>query len=165
MKCNITPLLGFLIAALAFALMADSMLVAAAIANNSFWLALGTPAISLLAGACAAAAGALLLAAVNALNTYCQCLEGNCAGDCNNLANTLKGAAAVMFSEATACAVASGFDWIPWVGAAPIYVIIATVVLQIPLIIMAISFTNQLATCGQSATPVGSGPSPTPVGG
>lgn len=149
--CDIGPLRNWLIASLTTLIGAIGLVTAAAILNNSFFGAPASPALMIAAGVAAALAVVLLGFAISALNAYCQCLSGRCEGQCSNLRNLLSGVVAVLGIQATACFAAAGIAWIPWAGAAPMYVILGAFIIQVPLIISGIAFALALAKCGQPA--------------
>lgn len=122
--------------------------IGAAVANNSFFGAVGSPGLMLGAAAAAAGAAGALGAAAGAAETYCRCLAGSCSGECANLTNALKGSAAVRGIQATARAAAAGIACIPWAGAAPMYVIAGALALEIGVLTIANLFLRNLKACG-----------------
>ena len=149
--CNINPVQNFLIAALGVTVAAAGAVVTAAISNNSFWSAPGSVGIMITAGILTLVALGLLAAAISALNTFCSCLMGRCEQACSNLKNLLTGTSVVLGSQATACFVAAGFAWIPWAGQGPMWVIAATLIIEVVLITSAFIFFNALSSCGQQS--------------
>jgi len=161
--CNIAPVQNWLIASLAATVASFGAVASAIVATNSFWGAGGSPILMIIAGAMAGLAILFLSLAINALNTFCQCLQGRCANPCSNLLQTLQAIKAVLGAQALACFAAAGIAWIPWVGAAPMYVIITALVVLIVLLTIAFVLLNTLSNCAQAA-PAGSGPGPGPGG-
>jgi hypothetical protein len=160
--CDLTPVRNWLIATAAAIFVAVAIIVGAAIANGSWWYAWAAPFGML------AAAGATGLAilfcnrAIAALDTFCACAGPRCAGPCGNLRRTLVAAGVVLGIQATACLAAAAAAWIPVAGQVVMWTIIGALVIQAALIISAIAFMTQLATC-QSA-PAPTPPTPPPVG-
>src|SRR3954469_2836726 len=119
---------------------ADGFVVAAAIANGSFFGAPGSPALMLACGVAShSAAGLLGLAELQADN-YSACLRRygvrveDCVGELENFKRNASAIATVLRTQGTAAFVAAGIAWIPWVGQAPMWVIAAALALQLALI-------------------------------
>jgi hypothetical protein len=147
--CDIKPLRNWLLASLSGILVAIGLIVAAAIANNSFFGAPASPGLMITAGFVTAFAVVFVGLAINALDAYFRCLMGRCEGQCSNLRNLLNGVRVVLGIQAAACFVAAGIAWIPWAGAIPMYVILGALFLQLVLLVSGIAFVNALARCGR----------------
>ena len=160
--CDFTPVRNWLIGLAAAITVAAAVALGAAAVNNTGWYAWLAPAGMILAAAITASAILLCGAAIDALDAFCACAGSRCAGACSNLRATLNAARVVFGIQATACLVAAGVSWIPWVGAAPIYVIIGALIVQLALIISAIYFVTQLASCQTAPTPTPPSPPTTP---
>jgi hypothetical protein len=153
--CDPTPVRDWLIATAIAILAAAAIVVGAAIANSSWWYAWTAPLAMLAAAAATSLAMFFCNRAVAALDTFCACAGSRCAGPCGNLRRTLVAAGVVLGIQATACLYAAAAAWIPVAGQVVMWTIIGTLVIQAALIMSAIAFMAQLATC-QSA------PAPTP---
>jgi hypothetical protein len=147
--CDINPVRNLLLATLAAIVAAAGAVVTAAVSNNSFWGAPGSVGIMISAGVLTAVAIGLLAATSNALSTFCNCLMGRCQQACSNLKNLLAGANAVLGFQVVACFAAAGIAWIPWAGQGPMWVIAATLTLQVALIISGLVFLSTLSSCGE----------------
>jgi hypothetical protein len=74
-----------------------------------------------------------------------------CSGAYSNLRNAITALITVLTIQATACFVAAGIAWIPWAGQAPMWVILGTLFIQMPLIPSLIAFGVQLVDCVNKA--------------
>lgn len=137
---------------------AAALALGAAAVNPSYWYSWLAP-IGMLAAA-AVTGGAVLLCtgAIGALDSFCACAGPKCAGQCGNLRRTLEAARIVLGIQATACLTAALSAWIPGIGAVPIWVIIGALVIQLALIVGAVAFMTQLASCQTTQ------PKPGPIG-
>lgn len=160
--CDLSPVRNWLIATLIAIFAAVAIIIGAAIANGSWWLAWTAP-IGMLAAA--GATGLAIIScgqAISALNTFCECAGPRCAGPCGNLRNVLVAANVVLGIQATTCLAAAAAAWIPVAGQVLMWIIIGALTIQAALIISAFAFMSQLATC-QSRLPTGSGPGSGPL--
>lgn len=156
--CDLGPLRKYLAFTVASILTAVGLIVAAAVANGSFFGAVASPGLMIAAGLATIVAMALCGAALNALEVFCRCAGRACAGACSNFRNTLKAGAILLGIQATACFVAAGIAWIPWAGQAPMWAIAGALILQVVLLISAFFLLGTLSKC-QSTEP-GLPPSP-----
>lgn len=162
--CDLSPVRNWLIATVAAIFGAVFIIVGAAIANGSWWYAWMAPLGML------AAAGATGLAiffcgrALAALDTFCKCAGISCSGPCTNLRSVLIAAHVVLGIQTMACLYAAVAAWIPVVGQVVMWTIIGSLMIQGALIISALVFLSQLATCQLSEKPpFPSGPGTKPV--
>jgi hypothetical protein len=162
--CDLTPLRNLLIGLAAAIVSAAAVALGAAAVNNTGWYAWLAPAGMLLAAGLTGLAVLLCGFAIDALNAFCACAGGRCAGQCGNLRTTLNAARVVLGIQATACLTSALSAWIPWVGSAPIYVIVGALIIQSALIIAAIAFMAQLGACQSSSTTPPAKPPTSPVG-
>ena len=139
--CDENPLLAALGAAAFFVLGAIASIIIAIGLNGSFWLAPGAPGAMIAAGVSTTLAVGSLVAAYFAMSTYFACMVGTdpalglrCKGALDNFLAALFGLIAVLTIQAAACFAAAGVAWIPWVGSAPMWVILATLIIQAALI-------------------------------
>lgn len=153
--CDPSPIRNWLLAVLAAIAVAIGLIIAAAVANGSFWLAYTSPVWMLLAAAATALAIFLCGQAMTALDVFCTCAGPRCAGPCTNMRNTINAARAVLGIQATTCLAAALAAWIPIAGQVLMWIIIGALVIQVALIISAIVFIDQLTAC---AKPAPSGP-------
>lgn len=155
--CDWTPVRNWLIGVAAAIISAAAIALGAAAVNPNVWYSWLAPLGMVVAAAVTLGALLLCVGAIGALDTFCACAGPRCAGPCGNLRTTLEAARIVLGIQATACLTAALSAWIPGIGGAPIWVIIAALVSQLVLIIAAIAFLSQLASC-QSAPPTQAGP-------
>jgi hypothetical protein len=161
--CDLTPLRNWLIATAVSIFAAVAIVVGAAIANGSWWYAWTAP-LGMLAAAGAAGLAMLFCSrAVAALDTFCACAGSRCAGPCGNLRNTLVATGVVLGIQATACLSAAAAAWIPVAGQVVMWTIIGALMIQAALIISAIAFMAQLATCQSEPTPTQPMPPTAPI--
>lgn len=151
--CQLTELQVFLGTAGALVLAAVIAIGVAAALNNGFFSAAGAPAAMIVAGGCTLGAVGALAAARIYAEKYFQCMgsPAACAGAYSNLRNALTALITVLTFQATACFVAAGIAWIPWAGQAPMWVILGSLVIQMPLIASLIAFGVQLVDCANKA--------------
>ncbi len=137
--------------ALAFIIAAIAVIVAAAILNNGFCTAIASPGLMVVAGGLTLVAIATLAAARAEASSYFQCMGAPpaCVGALNNLLSAIAALLTVLAIQATACFVAAGFAWIPWVGAVPMYVILGSLILDLALVPTTIVFAVILVNCVQ----------------
>jgi hypothetical protein len=155
--CDPTPIRNWLTAILVAIIAAIALIVAAAIANSSFWLAWTSPGWMLAAAAATGAAALLCAGALSALETFCTCAGSSCAGACSNMRNTVNAARVVLGIQALTCLTAALSAWIPVAGQVLMWIIIGALVIQAALIASAIGFYAQLTSCATAAPPLGSG--------
>lgn len=162
MACDPSQLYTLLGVAIALIVAAAALILAAAVLNNSFWLAGGSPVLMVAAGFSSAGAAATLKFASDSATSYFQCMgsPAACAGALSNFLVALAAIVVVLGIQSTACFVAAGVAWIPWAGQGPMYAILATLLLQIPLITSAIIFLDQLINCLQTPPSTGTSSSP-----
>jgi hypothetical protein len=128
--------------------------IVAAVLNNGFFSAPASPAAMITAGGLTLGALAAVAGAKALVDSYFQCAGAppGCAGALSNLLSALVALMTVLSIQATACFVAAGIAWIPWAGAAPMYVLIATFIIQLALIPTIIAFSVTLVDCVKNAT-------------
>lgn len=162
--CNLAPVQNWLIATLAAIFTTIAIIIGAAIANDSWWLAWTAP-IGMLAAAGATGLAIIFCGqALSALDIFCKCASPNCAGPCRNLRNVLVAANVVLGIQATTCLIAAAAAWIPVSGQILMWTIIGALTIQAALIISAFAFMFQLETCqSPSAPPTRPGPPTGPV--
>lgn len=148
--CELTNFTGLMIGAKAAILAAIAFIIAAAIANNSFFGAAGSPALMVLAGISTLAAIGLLAAAKDAALTYYHCAR-TCTGEWNNLSQAFTALMTVLSIQATACFIVAGIAWIPWAGGVPMYAILAALIVQLALIPTLIIFGIDFVNCVERA--------------
>jgi hypothetical protein len=148
--CDPIPFRNWLIGISVAIFAAAAIVIGAAVANGSYWYVYLSPIGMLVAAA--ATGGAILLCgqALDALNRLCTCTGDRCSGQCNNLRNTLNAARVVLGIQATACLTVAAYAWIPGAAQPAMWVIIGTLFIQAALIVSAIAFYAQLATCAAS---------------
>jgi len=156
--CDWTPVRNWLLATLAAVFSAAATVLVAAVLNGSWWYAyLSTVAMLIAAGFAYLAVGGCALAK-SALTTFCTCAGPNCQGPCNNLANVILGAIAVLGIQGAACLLAIAPAWVPGAGQTPMYVIIGALLIEAALIISAFAFFAQLTSCQKPFVPPPDGP-------
>lgn len=165
MTCDPGSLIASLVAAGVAIAVAIGFIVAAAIANNSFFGAAGSPALMVGAGVSSGVATGLLGLAKSAADAYFQCAGSPpaCLGAYDNLIAALAAMITVMGIQTTACFVVAGIAWIPWAGGAPMYVILGALIIQAALIPTIIAFANALISCISSLPMGGTGTSGSPL--
>jgi hypothetical protein len=159
--CDWTPVRNWLIGIAAAIVSAAAIALGAAAVNPNVWYSWLAPVGMLAAAAVTGATVLVCGAAISALDTFCACAGSKCAGPCGNLRRTLEAARIVLGIQATACLTAALTAWIPGIGSAPIWVIIGALLIQLALIIAAIAFMSQLASCQSTPPPTPPSP-PTP---
>ena len=162
--CDPSPVRNWLIGPAATVASAAAIALGAAAVNNTGWYAWLAPAGMLVAAGLAGLAVVFCGMAIDALDVFCACAGSRCAGPCSNLRNTLNAARVVLGIQATACLAAAAIAWIPWAGSAPIYVIVGALIIQVGLVISAIVFMSQLASCQTDTVPAPPAPKAPPVG-
>jgi hypothetical protein len=164
MTCDLTPVFALLTAAAISIAIAIGFIIAAAAANNSFFGASGSPGLMVAAGVAALAAVGSLAGTRAMVESYFVCMGSpeQCIGAFNNLLNAITGLMTVLSIQSTASFAAAGIAWIPWVGAAPMYVILGALIIQAALIPTVTVFVNDLITCVQEAAidPISSAAAP-----
>lgn len=153
-SCDLTPFTALMATATAFVAGAIAAVVVAAILNNGFFSAPASPAAMVTAGGLTLGAIAALVAARALVSSWFACMGAPpaCAGALSNLLNALTAMITVLGIQATACFVAAGFAWIPWAGAAPMYVILGAFIVQAALIPTLAAFSVALVNCVKAAT-------------
>jgi hypothetical protein len=159
--CDWTPVRNWLIGIAAAIVSAAAIALGAAVVNPNVWYSWLAPLGMLIAAAVTGTTVLVCGAAISALDTFCACAGSKCAGPCGNLRRTLEAARIVLGIQATACLTAALTAWIPGIGSAPIWVIIGALLIQLALIIAAIVFMSQLASCQSTPPPTSPSP-PTP---
>ena len=151
--CEVGGLLASLGSAGGLIIVAIGLITAAAIANNSFWLAGGSPALMVGAGGSVLAAVAALAVAKALAEEYFQCMgaPSECLGEFQNFITNIDALMIILSIQATASFVAAGIAWIPWAGAAPMYVIIGALTIQAGLIPSLTAFWVALEECLERA--------------
>ena len=137
--CDLSPVRNWLLAMLAAILAAVAIIVGAAIANGSFFVAWTAPAGML---AAAAATGLAILfcgLAASALDVFCNCAGASCAGPCGNLKDVLNAVRVMLGIQATACLAAALIAWIPVAGQPLMWIIAGALLIQAALIIRPLS--------------------------
>lgn len=162
--CDLTPVRNWLIATVVAIFAAVAIIIGAAIANASWWLAWTAPIGMAFAAAATGLAMLFCGFAKSALDAFCKCAAKSpaCASPCSSLGNVLAAAITVLGIQATACLWAALAAWIPGAGQFLMWIIIGSLVIQAALILSAIVFLNQLSTCQTSAPPVPPVPSGPP---
>lgn len=152
--CDDRPLIAAIIAAGTFILAAIASIIIAIGLNGSFWLAPGAPGAMIAAGVTTLLAVASLLTAYFFVSSYFACMVGTdsalglrCKGALDNFLTALFALITVLTIQAAACFAAAGVAWIPWVGSAPMWVILATLILQAALIPTLTAFFFGLRRC------------------
>lgn len=158
--CDLTPVRNWLIATLVAIFAVVSVIVGAAIANGSWWLAWTAPFGMLAAAALTGVAIIFCGQAISALDTFCKCAGARCMGPCDNLRNVLNAARVVLGIQATSCLGAALAAWIPVAGQVVMWIIIGSLLIQAALIISAFAFMSQLATCQAAPAPPVTPPPP-----
>lgn len=155
-SCNLTPFTALMATAAALIAGAIAAVITAAVLNNGFFTAPGSPAAMVTAGALTLGAIAALAAARGLVSDYYQCMGAPpaCAGALANLLNALAAIMTVLSIQATACFVVAGIAWIPWAGAVPMYVILGALIIQAALIPTVIAFATAFVDCVNRATEV-----------
>ena len=117
--------------------------------NNGFFTAPSAPAAMIAAGIASGVAAGALLGLSAQISDYYQCMGSPqaCAGDFSNAMNAVNALITTLFIQAAACFVAAGIAWIPWAGAAPMYVILASLIAQSALIPSLYVFLGDLVSC------------------
>ncbi len=159
--CDLSTFQILLGTAGAFIAGAIAAVIVAAALNNGFFSAPASPAAMITAGGLTLAAIGSLVAARALVESYFQCMGAPpaCAGALSNLLNALAGLLTVLGIQATACFVAAGIAWIPWAGAAPMYVILGAFIVQLGLIPTVIAFSVDLVNCVERAAAAAAGSS------
>lgn len=124
----------------------------AVVLNNGFCTAPASPAAMIVAGASTLVAVGALSFLLGDVNNYYQCMgsPAACDGELSNVTNAINALRTVLGIQATACFVAAGIAWIPWAGAAPMYVILASLITQLALVPSLYIFLGDLASCANS---------------
>jgi hypothetical protein len=148
--CNPNPLRNWLIAIAGTITTAASM-IGVAIALN------GSPKPYLAPAFMFTAAGFTGLAvlwcgfAINALNVLDACTGKRCIGQSGNIRRVLIAAGTILGIQATACGIVALVSAVPFLSQPAMWVIFGALLVQVALILTAIAFFNNLATCARSA--------------
>lgn len=148
--CEISDfLVGIALAGIVGAIM---FVTVAIILNNGFFTAPASPAMMVAAGVLSLAAVAALTGLLVSINEYFQCMgsPAECADELSQVTAAITALITVLIIQATACFVAAGVAWIPWAGAAPMYAIMATLILQLALLPTLSVFMEDLTTCASN---------------
>jgi len=126
--------------------------------NSGFFSAPAAPAAMMVAGLASTAAVTGLILLDSEITDYIQCMNAtqNCVVDLSAVLFIVKSLAVVLGLQATACFVTFFIAWIPWVGSAPMYTILATLLSQVALITTLYILIEDLISCANSvaAAPV-----------
>lgn len=154
--CDFEPTRDWLLAAAGGVVTATGLVIAAAVANGSFFGAAGSPLLMAGAGVACTEASIALSQAKNALSQYCDCeaevFSAQCQGDCRNLQTNIQALEVVVGIEAAACVGTAVAAWIPW--AAQPAMDLASLIVEAPLIASAIAFLAELLQCAVVRIPV-----------
>lgn len=163
--CDAGALIGLLASAGALIIAATVTIGIAAALNNGFFSAPGSPAVMLAAAAMVVAAGAALAGARALAESYFQCMgaPSECLGEFNNFITNIDALIVVLGIQATASFVAAGIAWIPWAGAAPMYVILGSLIAQAALVPSLTGFWVALENCVAEASALDVGSTSHPV--
>lgn len=151
--CSDSAVNYWLAAAAAALATAIGFVIAAIVANNSFWAAVASPGLMLAAGLAAAAAGLALNQARAAMRNYYQCLlrsgaiGSQCEGALLNWERNLLAIELVLGILAGSCATAAIVAWVPWAGQASMWPILGSLIALAPLIASLFYFTGTLRRC------------------
>jgi hypothetical protein len=145
--CEINDLLiGVAVASIVAAIAA---VITAAVLNNGFFSAPAAPAFMIVAGASSGAAVVMLSLLLRNINDYYECMgsPAACAGELAGVTAAISALIAVLSIQAAACFAAAGIAWIPWAGAAPMYAILASLIVQLGVIPTLYVYLGDLVTC------------------
>lgn len=152
--CDENPLIVALAAAGFFVGGAIASIIVAIGLNGSFWLAPGAPGAMIAAGVSTTAAVGSLVAAYYAMSSYFACMVGTdaalglrCKGALENFLTSVFALIAVLSIQALACFAAAGAAWIPWAGSAPMWVILATLIIQAIVIAALTTYFFRVRSC------------------
>lgn len=151
--CDSTPVRNWLIGTLVAIVAVAAIVIGAAIANGSWWYTYLSPFGMLVAAGVTAGAILLVGAAQSALTTFCTCAGPACAGPCSNLGSVLTAVKVVLGIQATACLAVALYAWVPLAAQPAQWAIIGSLIAEAALIISALVFFSQLATCQPTSTP------------
>ena len=128
---------------------AISLIVTAAILNNSFFFAPGSPLVMLGAAVVTGLATFFFSKAEEKMQDYFKCMgsNDNCNSILSSFNNAMTALKVALQVQTAACTAAAGMAWIPWVGAAPMYAIIAALVAQLGTAITLQWSANNLINC------------------
>ena len=151
--CDLSQITPSIVMALAGVILAIASIGTAIVLNNGFCTAPGSPIMMLIAGGACLAAVAGLVLLNKEITEYYECMNSpkECYGELTSLLNASKALITVLSIQATACFVAAGIALIPWVGAAPMYVILAALITQMGLIPSLYIFVRDFVVCVQEA--------------
>ncbi len=122
--------------------------------NNAFCTAPAAPGAMIAAGVASLVAVTALSLLGSEISNYYECMNAPqaCAVDLTNAINAVNALKTVLGFQASACFVAAGIAWIPWAGAVPMYVILASLIIQLAVIPSLIIFLINLVSCANDAT-------------
>jgi hypothetical protein len=127
--------------------------------NNGFFSAPGSPVAMIAAGIATGVALGSIYLARGAFEEYLSCMELShrgisalCESSISNFMNAIAALATILGIQTTACFAAAGIAWIPWAGQAPMWVILATLILQIPIITTLGIFFVDVKNCLERAS-------------
>lgn len=150
--CDLSDITTQLVIASAAITAALGFIAAAIALNGGFFSAPGATVPMGLAAASSAAAAMALSSALQVLEA-CD-VPTQCAGELENLRNALSALSTVLGLQATAAALAIIPAAVPYLGAAPMATIAATLTVQVGLIPSAIAFVQILGECIEEASQV-----------
>jgi hypothetical protein len=145
---------------------AIALIIAAAVANGSFFGAWASPGLML--GAAAATGGAVVALglAASAMQDYYDCLRRvgaigtQCAGALANWMNNVAALKTVLGIQAAACVANAAIAWIPWGGQVQMWVILGALIAQAFLIASLAYFIVELNRCLPPSPPPPAGTRP-----
>jgi hypothetical protein len=148
--CNPDPVRNWLIG-IAATISAAAITIGIAIAFNvSLWPYLAPPIMFTAAGL----TGIAVLwcgFAINALNVLDACTGKRCIGQSGNIRRVLIAVGTVLGIQATACVIVALVSAVPFLSQPAMWVIFGALFAQAALVLTAIAFFNNLATCARSA--------------
>jgi len=151
--CDPGPFRNRLIAIIVAIAVAAALVLGAAAANASFWLAWQSPGLMAAAGFATLAAFGLCFVAMYALDSLCACTGQRCTGQCSNVRNTVNAVRVVLGIQALACFGVALYAWIPWFALPSIKAIAGALLIQIALLLSALYFYSKLAECARQIAP------------
>jgi len=148
--CEINALL--LVVVSAGIIGAIAAVATAIVLNNGFWTAPASPAAMITAGVASLTAVVTLSILLTQVSDYYACMgsPSACTGELSNVTNAINALISVLSIQAAACFIVAGIAWIPWAGAAPMYVIMATFITQLALVPSFYIFLSDLVSCANN---------------
>jgi hypothetical protein len=161
--CDDTAVKVWLSIATGLVATAIGLIIAAAVANGSFFGAWASPGLML--GAAAATGGAVVALgfAASAMQEYYDCLRRvgaigtQCAGALANWMNNVAALKTVLGIQAAACLANAAIAWIPWGGQVQMWVILGALIAQAVLIVSLGFFISELNKCLPTPPPASPG--------